>query len=89
MTNGTRRAIVALAFAAPLMLALALLLKLWDGPDWVVVVLASIGMSLIGLVLLLADAVTCVRETREAARADEIEMTYAGGGAWPHGAWRS
>lgn len=80
MTTATRRVIVALALVAPLFLLLALGLQLWAVQNWVVFVLASIGMCLIGLILIIADGIACECDAREADA--EVEITYAGGGAW-------
>lgn len=82
MSKGMARLILALAVAAPASVFIALAMKTWGGPEWVLVLFLTIGMSLIGLLLLMVDGFACTREAREAAAEDEVEITYAGGGAW-------
>jgi hypothetical protein len=59
MTRGIRRLIIALAIAAPSMLAIALGAKMVGGPIWVVFTLICIAMCLLGALLIIVDGVTC------------------------------
>lgn len=81
MSKPMRRAILALAISAPGLLLLALASKMLGGSQWVVFAFICAGMCVLGLLLILADGIACAREEAEAGER-EIEITYAGGGAW-------